>query len=318
MLDKGGYGCVFTPPLPCKKSKAIGKRSRIVGKVLKKADADVELQIATIIEGIPGWQKYYILQEKDNCSRYNFHEFRKTYQKSCPLIFDDSVQLLSPYGGQTLYDTAIDSTFDFVGSLRHVLEGVALLQKAGVCHYDIKSLNIVVDGEGVLRLIDFGSAFVGDTMTEKIMFRHQYPFIPEYLSHPPEFCVEGGLNMKLPLKYSIEQTIAKKSIFPLIENILGISIEKNKEIMKEFWANQEVWKEDSWLPFYHIFWPVYDSWGVGVVFIIALRSCLLRHDFVQNVWKPHGESIRNVLKGLLAVNPYERITCADALLLLGA
>uniref|UniRef100_A0A6C0KMW4 Protein kinase domain-containing protein n=1 Tax=viral metagenome TaxID=1070528 RepID=A0A6C0KMW4_9ZZZZ len=324
LLEKGGYGCVFTPPIPCKKSKAKKKVGRTVGKILVKEDAEVELEASTIIQGIPGWQRYFIVQEQDDCTDKNFHNLRESFQKVCkvPHIHKAAnknlTQLISPYGGKNLLSLAIHADFDFLGNLRHVLEGVALLQEAGVCHYDIKELNILVDFHGTFRLIDFGSAFLGDAITEKNLWRRQYPFLPEYIPLPPEFTVQGGLHDGMSLKESIEGMFMKKKTLKLIESVLGVSMEQNKKRVQHFWAEQEEWKGGSWLAFFHEFWRKYDSWGVGTIFLRLLHMSLLQREFVEKVWKLHSEKIQMVLKGLLAVNPYNRLTCADALLLLPA
>lgn len=328
LIDKGGHGCVFTPPIPCKKSKVAkaikatkatkATKARIVGKVIKKDNAEVELKAASIVKGIPGWQRFFILQEQDSCNSSNFHTLKKTYSKECAMMQKAAdknlTQLISPYGGKTLL--SIDSTFDFIGNLRHVLEGCALLQEAGLCHYDIKELNILVSDSGTLRLIDFGSAFIGDAVTEDNLWRNQYPFIPEYGPQPPEFSVQCGLHAGLGYAHSIRETVAKKFAFKLIENILGITTEKNAADMKKFWEEQGEWKGDSWVPFFHTYWRKWDSWGVGVIFIRILQMCLFKHKFVEEVWKKDRDVIKNVLKGLLAVDPRERLTCVAALLLL--
>jgi serine/threonine protein kinase len=326
LLEKGGYGCVFTPPLPCKKSKAKAKanakKTRTVGKILTKDDAEVELQAASIVEGIPGWQRFFIIQERDRCTASNFHDLRDSLKKTCKVPHiqtaknSELTQIISPYGGKNLLSLAVDSNFDFLGNLRHVLEGVALLQEAGICHYDIKELNILVDFHGTFRMIDFGSAFIGDMLTEKNLWKKQYPFIPEYVPQPPEFSVQSGLYAGMSLNESIDGTFEKKHTFKMIEDILGVSIEKNKKKLKGFWVEQEAWKGGSWLPFFHEFWRSYDSWGVGTVFLRLLRLCLLHRIFVDEVWNRHEEIIKAILKGLLAVEPYDRISCADALLLL--
>ena len=321
LLDKGGHGCVFKPPLPCKKSKAVAKT---VGKVIPKDEAEIELEIASIIQGIPGYERYFIIQEEDTCSSTNFHELRPTIIKQCKVpeikkARDKNLtQLISRYGGRTLLDTPISEDFDFLGNIRHILEACVLLQEAGICHYDLKELNIVVDFHGTLRIIDFGSAFIGDAVNEKNIYSHQYAFIPEYILQPPEFSVQGGLYVGETLKYSIEKTVEKKYAFTLMENMFATSKEEFQKEMTEFWAKQEVWKGDSWVPFFHEFWRKYDSWGVGTIFLRLLKMCLLHRKFVEDVWKPNRVAIHTVLKGLLEVNPYNRITCADALSILSS
>jgi hypothetical protein len=153
-------------------------------------------------------------------------------------------------------------------------------------------------------------------LQEKNLWKKQYPFIPEYVPQPPEFSVQSGLYAGMSLNESMDGTFEKKHTFKMIEDILGVSMEKNKKKLKNFWVEQEAWKGGSWLPFFHEFWRTYDSWGVGTVFLRLLRLCLLHRRFVDEVWNRHEEIIKAVLKGLLAVEPYDRISCADALLLL--
>jgi hypothetical protein len=64
LIGKGGYGCAFTPPLPCRKSKLRlkkNKKTRVVGKIMKEEDAEIELNISTVIKGIPGYERYFII-----------------------------------------------------------------------------------------------------------------------------------------------------------------------------------------------------------------------------------------------------------------
>ena len=104
-LDKGSFGCAFSPPLPCRRRKPL--QGRRVGKVLKKRDAEIELSIAELVRAIPGWSRYYLVQELDSCSERNFARLRRDYESQCriyKLASDDSLtQLLSPYGGSTFH-----------------------------------------------------------------------------------------------------------------------------------------------------------------------------------------------------------------------
>lgn len=319
LLEEGSYGCAFTPALPCKGSKK--RQGRTVGKVMQAKYADLELEVVPLVEAIPGWKRYFIIQEEDQCASKNFAEIRKTYERNCKVLSDSAdinlVQLISPYGGRTLFDTPIDASFDFVDALEHVLEGVSLLTAQGICHFDIKDNNILVDAAGTLRLIDFGQSFLGDETTEAVVKRHQYDFDPKYWPQSPEMSVQNAIHNHRHLRQAIPLTIQQKSTFKLMENILGVPAIHAETELRRFWVEQSEYKGDSiWSPFFKAYWRTWDSWSVGAVFLRILQKCFLQKSFVEGTWKQHGITIRHVLKGLLEADPRERLLPAGALALL--
>jgi len=313
LIGEGTHGCAFTPPLPCKKSKT--KKSRTVGKIIDKAHADIELKVATIVKGIPGWHRYFIVQEEDQCEPKNFRNQREQHEAECKILQAtrnrNLTQLLSPYGGSTLHSIAITSSFDFLGSMKHLLEAISHLQGQGLCHYDLKDNNMVIDGVGTLRIIDFGSAFLGDHVSEKNIWKHQYSFLPEYPPQPPELAVQNGLYEGIGFRESISETIRQKRIFKSMERLLGVSVERITSEMEEFWMEDPSWKGDTWVPFFHKFWRVWDSWAVGIIYMRLLEKSLLLPSFAP-IWAEHGPLIRSVLKGLLEVDPRKRLSGVEA------
>jgi len=316
-IEKGTYGCVYTPPLPCKDSKA-SKGKRTVGKIIRKQDAVFELNLTSVIEGIPDWEDYFIIQEEDRCKSKNFSELRKDYQKNCSIFQrannKNLTQLISSYGGRTLLSVQITSNFNFMGTLKHILTAGSLLAESGICHYDIKETNIVVDSEGMVRMIDFGSAFIGDTISENNMWHQIYAgFLPEYEPQPPELSILDGFKEKMTIHECVPKIMAAKKVFKVIDNLFSISKSENEFRLYEFWKQQEEWKGGSWVPFFHKFWPVFDSWAVGVMFIRILNDCLMYPGFVERTWNPNKQVIKKVMTGLLEVDPRMRLTCKEAL-----
>ena len=311
LLDEGSYGCAFIPQLPCKKSKS---NKKLVGKIISKNHADVELSIASIVKGIPGWQRYFIVQEEDNCDSKNFEKARKEYN-NCKVLHKTNTknltQLISVFGGTTMNRMSL-SSFDYLGSFRHMLEGIVKLEEQGICHYDLKENNILIDSNGTLRIIDFGSAFVGDQVEHTNLWLHQYDFIPEYVPQPPEPSVQNGLYDEIPIETAIRDTIHRKKIFKIIENILGISMQRSENELRTFWEDED----REWVSFFRNYWRTWDSWAIGVIFIKLLQTSLLNKSFIERVWVPHGAIIRNVLKGMLRVNPHDRLSGSQALKLL--
>lgn len=322
LLEEGSYGCAFTPALPCKKAKT-GRRVRTVGKVMQAKYADLELEVAPLVEAIPGWKRYFIVQEQENCSTKNFAEIRKTYEKNCKIIQNSAdinlIQLISPYGGRTLFDMPINESFDFLGSFMHVLEGVHLLNTQGICHFDIKDNNILVDSAGTLRLIDFGQSFLGDQVTDAIVKRHQYDFDPSYWPQSPEMSIQNAIHNGRPLSLAIPQTIEKKVTFKLMESILGVSRSHAEAELRNFWSQQDEYhgtggtSATGWVPFFKAYWRTWDAWSIGAVFLRILQKCFLQKSFVEGVWKQHSIVLRHVLKGLLETDPRKRLLAGQAL-----
>ncbi len=324
LLQEGSYGCAFTPPIPCKKSKAKTKKikKRIVGKVMLEKDAEIELSIAELVKNIPGYERYFVVQEKDNCTPNNFKELRPDYEDKCKMFKKHSnkelIQLLSPFGGTPLYDMAIQSSFDFMGSLRHMLEGILKLQQQGICHFDLHTGNILVDSHETMRIIDFGAAFVGDQVTTKNLWMHIYDFSPEYDPQPPELSVMNGLYSNQPLLQSIIDTIKYKKVMRITEQIFDYSLEEQENQLRLFWKNDTTYDGGSWVPFFHKYWRSWDAWSIGVIFVKLLQKALFNPSFLMNTWSIHGKTIRKVLKGLLHPNPMSRLSVEKALFLISS
>jgi len=303
LLEEGTYGCAFKKALPCKKSKAGTK----VGKIIRKQHAGIELTMASIIEGIDGWARFYIIQEEDECTSNNFKALHETYNAKCKVLKNSKnsnlTQLISTYGGITLHRTPITRDFEFMRNFRHMLEGISKLEQQGVCHYDLKDNNIVVDSRGTLRIIDFGSAFLGDKVTEKNIWLHQYNFIPEYIPQAPELSVQNGLHDGFSRNYSIQETIKRKSVFKTMESVLGISSFECERELRSFWEDED----ELWVPFFLKYWRTWDSWSIGVIFLNILKIMVF-----QGVQIDNFVLIKNVLKGMLACDARKRLTPTQA------
>jgi serine/threonine protein kinase len=222
-------------------------------------------------------------------------------------------QLISPYAGVTIRNMNLLSSFDFLGSLRHVLEGVSLLNKQGICHFDLHDGNVLVDTRGTFRIIDFGSAFHGDTIDEKGVRRHLYAFSPEFPPQPPEMSMQNGIYGGLSIADGLEQTLKQKRAFRLAARLIGLPEATQRADLAKFWIEDKAWKGESWVPFFQAYWRVWDSWAVGILFLEILEKCFLLPGFLATTWPRDSGKIKTVLKGLLVSSPVGRMTAAAAL-----
>lgn len=316
LIQEGTYGCVVSPPLPCAKGIR-PKDERKVGKIIKVKNSVPELTMATIIKSIDGWQRYFVVPEDDSCDASNFKSHRDEYAKMCKVyrttLDYQLTQLISPYAGVTIRNMNLLSTFDFIGSLRHVLEGVSLLNKQGICHFDLHDGNVLVDTRGTFRIIDFGSAFHGDTIDEKGVRRHLYAFSPEFPPQPPEMSMQNGIYGGLSIADGLEQTLKQKRAFRLAARLIGLPEATQRADLAKFWIEDTTWKGESWVPFFHAYWRVWDSWAVGILFLEILEKCFLLPGFLATTWPRDSGKIKTVLKGLLASSPVSRFSAEAAL-----
>jgi serine/threonine protein kinase len=345
VVQEGTYGCVVKPPLPCAKTKAAKDN---VGKIIKKKDTDIELSIATLVKAIKGWENYYVLQDEDNCSTQNFTNLRPMYASQCRVYTESEnselVQLLSPFSGKPVHglNSTKISDVDYVGSLKHLLTAVTKLNYQGICHFDLHENNILIDDTGTMRIIDFGSAFLGDETTEYVVRRHVYDFSPKFPPQPPELAVQNAIYSGMDIDMALEQTVKQKRVYILAAKLLGMTAESSLRELKDFWSYNAAKytgeqsamscytpslgllksscsrkeKQVSWVPFFKMYWRSWDSWAVGVMFLNLLEKSFLNYTFVNTVWKNNSNKIRTVLKGLLHSNPIKRLTAEEALDLL--
>ena len=305
-LAEGSYGCVYAPPVPCKKERRTSS-SHTIGKVLRQKDAIIELRISTVLRSIPDWKHYFLLQEKAKCDSSNFAHARATLSKECEIIGrasdSDLVQLLSSYGGQILFHTPITPQFNFIGSLRHMLEACVRLEEQGVCHFDLHDGNVALDSKNTLRLLDFGSAFLGDTADEATVRAHAYPFTPEYAPQPPELSVQNGVANGLSYQEAIRRTIDAKEVFHQRQSVLGIPMKEATAALTAFWTHSSSVTAGDWARVYQTHWRTWDPWAVGVMFMGILRKGHLNPT----------PAVKAVLTGLLKASPTSRMTAAEAL-----
>ena len=334
LVEKGTYGCAFSPPLPCKKTKGTkgtnatkGKRkTTLIGKVTTKRDeTEVELSISNLLKAIPNYSSYFIVQELDNCTPKNFAQFRKTYAANCPQIKDspdaDLEQLLSFHGGTDLHRLSFPSNFQMLSSMRHVLKGVKMMMDQGICHSDLHSGNIVRDLRGTLRILDFGAAFLGDTVSEDFVKQYLTWYSPIYDQQPPEFTVVNAIHDGVSLQYAITEIMRGKKIIATAQNYLGwgMGVDEQEDALRYFFYNGEHYAlaKENPTEFFHRFWRKIDVWGVGNVFVKVLKKSLLSPHFIETQWKKDGPTIKLVLKGLLQCDPTQRLSVERALELLG-
>ena len=325
-LHEGSFGCAYTPPLPCRKGKKTRSRSllrtRLVGKILPKADVGVELSLTHLIRSIPDYEKYYIVQEEESCDARNFFLARDTYAGECKLYQrkkdGELAQLVSPYGGTALHKSAFGHDFDYMKSFKHLLRGVAQLNTIGICHFDLHMANVLRDYEGTIRIIDFGISFAIPNLTKAMIEQRQVEFSPGYAVEAPDLTIQRAIFDGINLDIALNMLMKEKKVLPMAASVLGLSLEEQKEALRRFCLEDRSMREHNWLEFYKAYAFKWDAWCVGMIFMYILHDLLLQTWFVTTVWHVNKEKIRKVLRGLLRTDPRQRLSATDALTIMNA
>lgn len=138
-----------------------------------------EKTINITIHKIDPTGKYFVIPDVD--ATY-MHQKCKIDKDTKVPVSNRVPQIVMPYAGVTVMKHATAHPIHLVkwiGLMKNVVDGIALLSKNQLVHFDIKPENIMYDGTS-LRLIDFGMS----NRFEKLYHRDD-SFWP-YILYPPE------------------------------------------------------------------------------------------------------------------------------------
>jgi serine/threonine protein kinase len=305
-IAEGSYGCIY-------------RNDKKVLKVSDTKEAEVELRIANIIKNIPNWSEYYIIQDKEEFETKNFTRVRPMYQGDCKIIRDttnSNLRLLSSsYGGVSVRNIEITESFSYEKSIRHLLEAVTKLNDQGICHYDLHGGNILEDINGKQRIIDFGSAFIGDMADVSTVKKHKYPFSPMFSAQPPELAIQNAIVENRDIQSSLEELIVKREIFRNSSEYTGITPSYVRKELYDFVTTEYHATDLAWAEYYRNYWRKWDTWSIGVLFLDFLKRALLLPALRKELWDNPSmhNKIRMLLRGCLEPNPKKRFSANDAL-----
>jgi len=322
LLGQGHYGCVWDSPLLCEDAIKNKTEKDMVGKLAQKVDATNEILASKILSDIKNATDYFVLANVDSYCE-NIVPLEKQINKKelnrCEPIqkhkSGNVVHYTMPFGGISIirYVESEISAFPVRKIVTHILEGSALMVLNGFVHYDIHLGNILIDSTDFkARFIDFGFSFSSNNITNDTLDERWKRYDPSYIAEPPEITVITGLRRNYSLKTVVKEVIKGKYLLKDAENKLGLSRYKQLSDFMKFWKTSRVCKNQNWLDFFRIYWPAFDAWGVGFIILYIYSKASYIKD-VSPDWPILLTQLKEVLKGLLRMDPKNRLDCVEAL-----
>ena len=264
VIASGTYGCIFEPALVCKGENNRDKNT--VSKLMYYYDAKSEMdeitRIADITNKIPDHDDFFILNKIRMCQPSGFtKEDLEDFDKKCTAmtkkgVMENSVEYESkignlyslqlPHGGRDLsyyFYSNLMTQHQFVDINRAMMHlfnnGIIPLNKNGVLHLDIKSMNVVYSEKtNFCKLIDWGISVVIDNDTIPrgvhswpIMFNQPFTNIlfhynvqNRYNSHKNKTLESVRYMLKKTIfkdRNMIEQTIGKLGHLSFMEHVMN-------------------------------------------------------------------------------------------------
>lgn len=183
-IDKGSYGCVFKPSIPCPGKK---QKKKTISKIFRdNYEAKKEWNESRIVKSIDKYNKF-TLSPTDYCKIDRSIIGNKINDCGYKWSFLNSwSQIIYPDGGHDFSSKNIQeyNFLDILNSLTPIINGIVTIKNKGFCHFDIKPLNIVYNNSiNKASLIDFGllESLKNIYTKERIDY-----FSRDYMWYPPE------------------------------------------------------------------------------------------------------------------------------------
>ena len=199
LIGEGTYGCIFKPDLNCDGNES-SKKSKFVSKLIiaKKWKIQKEFNISSAIKKIKNYQDYFVpllhicpvnlnqikTQGKDDCKLIS----KKTGNKQVSFLAKMKYIDMISFNDFITGNTNINNFINFLKLLPTILEGIDLMIKKKIVHFDMHGGNIIVNKEtNSPMIIDFGlSFFVKKFKREELKNTFFIVDAHEWSIYPPE------------------------------------------------------------------------------------------------------------------------------------
>lgn len=327
IIGQGTYGCVFDPPLLCQTAVDTQKerRGKVLGKLSLAWDVENEIYASKILSDIPKADKYFVLPNLNSMCTNPVPMKKQPDQEGieeCEPIkvfgTKELVHYTMPFGGITIHNTFEKNPtklFPIQMIITHLLEGCSLLTLNGYVHYDIHANNILLDSTSQIpRLIDFGFSFSTQLLTNDVINERWKVYSPSAGMEPPEITVANGIRKGLQFDRIVKDIIRQKHPLKSVESYCGLSRSSQLRDFISFWNSSQSSKKKDWLAFFRVYWPAFDAWGAGIIILVLYKNAL-NNKALQKLpdWPSISSRTKEVLRGLLRMDPRNRLDSVEAL-----
>lgn len=331
LIGHGTFGCVFDPPLRVVSKadgecKTIDTPGRIVGKISEPEEVKNEIEAAKILSEVPENSRYFSIVDLKNINRPcdKAEQPDKKSLDECPIVqrvdMSNMLHFTMPYSGIGLskyFNIRLKNKtpIPVEKAVTHLLEAASLLVLNNVVHYDIHSENVLFDKTtNMPRIIDFGFSFSVINISKETLSTRWKVYTPDYPTEAPELTLVQGLRHKLSADTVIHDIISGKNPIKMCQFVLGMKMDAQERSFRDFLKKSKSIQESDWTGFFKYYWPGFDAWGIGAVILkIYLYISQVPTYTKEASWKLLSEKMKSVIRGLLRVNPIERIDCVEAL-----